>query len=266
MSPLLVATNRRMFLIEGNDKKQIGPTLNRMYGITWNSQYIFAKIIREISRWNGKGWDKIYTKKQYTHQIHYDPAINSILLTNTETNSIGILDLKTKKEKKTKWEFATENPHINSIWVNNNKYYVCEHGYREPSVIRIFNRDWQQIDLITIGNGIHNVYVENEILYTLSSRDSTIIKLNLNTKEKEEIKLHNMMPRGLARTKNCWFIGFSSFGKRKDRHKLPGCVIEYDNNFQILNIIDVPGPVHEIRALKEDSAHNGLDCPCSNLL
>lgn len=249
------------------------------YGISWDYKqiYMMSQAGPFIHIWTGE--NKISDCKLVpfphriddTHQILWYEGI--LYVTHTGRNRIETWDGERSRIYEWSQDRGQGTEHINSIWCDGYLFYVCEHRYGKlPAKIRIFNLNFELKNTIEFYDlntdhacGIHNVYVENEILYTLSINH--LIRRNLITGETKssDIRSHKDIGylRSFARSRDKFYIGESAVAVREDRRKGDSSVLILDNDLQIVDIIRLKdtGQIHEIRLLKNDRAHNNLDCP-----
>ena len=71
--------------------------------------------------------------------------------------------------------------------------------------------------------------------------------------------------RGLARTKDRFYIGVSHFSPREKRVEGGSAILVMDSDLNQLGFVQLEGTgqLCEIRALEGDKAHNGTNCPVS---
>lgn len=281
MEPLLLSTMGKLIYWDGEKANTVYKTQGRIYGITWNQEHLF--IIAGRKNENILVFDK-QLKMQNTIQCTdgMRDAHQALWLKGTlyimDTGRESII-YHAEKTNRIRWpgRFCEkhEKPHINSIWYNKQQFYIVEHWRKRlPKKIRILDLNWQTVNVLTLGRnvfkseealGIHNVYVENDYLYTLGPE--VIIKISLQDGSIYTQQVKSPWPcyvRGLARTDNEFYLGLSKFHYIRDKRiKGDSAFMVLDNNLQIKEtiILKDAGQVYEIRALKGDRAHNGIDCP-----
>ena len=201
-----------------------------------------------------------------THQMFWTNG--ALYIANTGLNRLEILD-------NLGWRYHAWNPstcdqeHINSIWSDDQYMYVAEHrqALSLPSVIRKCELgSLNLIDTIDVGLGIHNVYIEDGFLYTLTSAPCpAILKMDMASREISRIdkpEWGNTLVRGLARTEDYWYIGNSRWEPDRDKRNLGDAIIvQLDNDFNEVDRLVLPdfGPTCEIRVIgARDFAHNGI--------
>jgi len=257
----------------------------RIYGLTWDENIIYslhhepktnAEHIHMFCKKSLKhlGILNIPIKISGGHQIFYYK--NLLYVVNTDKNLVSIVNPKNKKlVRNIKWRGNSTKHHINSIWCDGKKLYVCEHnGGRAndnimPSCIQSLDMDFKNLHLYkNIGKHTHNIYIEDGCFIVCSSIDSKIVRYDIKTQKailrKPISALNNnaWYVRGLARTSDKWIVGLSYRKKRQDRpFANRGGIIILDNNFNVLKEIPINnyGQIFEIRAISElDKAHNGI--------
>lgn len=277
---LLVSTVNGLFLIEDGQYQKI---LNgHLYGITWDKIqiYLSSHTKPEISIWTGEADFYNCSKVLFPHRMDDSHQLlwidNKLYVAHTGHNRIDVWD--GKEAYIYQWLDTVQNgkqapDHINSIWFYDNKFYVCEHRYgAEPARIRVLNQQFQILKTFDFYNldhshssGIHNVYIEDDILYTLAV--NCLIKQNLINNQIEAIEIRQSKDigylRGFARNKDAFFIGESRVSIREDRRKNNAIILILDDNLQLIDTIELQdsGDCHDIRLLDNDKAHNGLSCP-----
>lgn len=247
----------------------------RYYGITWDKDNVYVAatintkyLIRAFTRdFVSKGILPDVDLHD-THQIFwYD---DRLYVTNTGLNRIEIWnDVKWSNHA---WNRSTcDIDHINGVWVDTlGSFYFSEFGNRgedkKPSKIRVCNFNLETIREINMGDGIYNVYSDLTGIYTLASKKTPRI---IRTSHSLNIYGFNPLPvaggliRGLARTKDYWYIGVSHWETERDkRHIGDTIILQLDNYFREVDRITIPnfGPVCDIRVIDEpDLAHNGIE-------
>jgi hypothetical protein len=243
-------------------------------GITWDENEILVSACKDF-KYIILVLDKLFNVKYYldqadlheTHQIIIKK--DNLYCVNTGKNRIEILT-------SSGWKNKSFNPspcdidHLNGIWFDNNYFYISEFRHRhndKKSVVRICDFDLNLLDTIKVGLPIHNVYVENGLMYNVISREAGIYQTDLltltPTKHIPLSDLQGYLLRGLARTRDRWYIGASRWEEDKSkRHVGDGIVVMLNNRFQIIDKLVMPdvGPVCDIRVIDElDLAHNGVE-------
>ena len=179
-----------------------------------------------------------------------------------------------------KWSVNT-NAHLNSVWNDGQNFYVVEHRHG-PSQIKQFDPDWQWKKTWFMGHESHNVYREGPVLYCCASWHHAVAMRDLQGGGERWVKVmdglnwipghddkkltYTAYPRGLARTKDKWFVGLSATARRGDRDKGDSCILVFDNDWHKLDEIVLPDTggigTGGVRVMDEtDYAHNRIPCP-----
>lgn len=275
MVSLLVSTPLRLMVLEDGvpttihwGKQEDG---NGNYnGITWNEKAVYVACsvdFRYVVRVFTRKFSEVSVIRNNLHQTHQILwAHDRLYVTNTGKNRVEIWDGRG-------WQWVAWNPsscdldHINGIWSDGERLWITEFRHRpaKPSVVRVCDRDLQLLETREVGPPIHNVYLEDGIMYNLVSRQfKGLLATDLTTGEtqRHEIKGEkNNLVRGLARTSERWYVGLSRWEpERGDRHKGDAVIVELNNDFQEVSRFVVPdaGPICDVRALNGDLAHNGI--------
>jgi len=267
MDDLLVATVNGLFLVQDGLVWQLAE--GDHYGLTWDRQRLYAAYRKgaRIRSWDGQGeWQIVECphRQNDVHQILWWDGV--LYVAHSGADQIDAWD---GAEWQTLWQGTGDGrEHVNSIWYGFDRFWVVEHRFgREPARVRMYDAGFGLVkthefyDLAHDHNcGLHNVYLEDGRLYTLSV-DRMIIRDLIDGVE-GTWKLGGYL-RGLARTENHWYVGQSRISERDHRAKGDAEVLVLDGRFHVLTGISIrdAGQIHDIRALKGDRAHNGLDCP-----
>jgi len=286
MERLLIATrNRRLILWDDGPRtiyKSEYPRFQKFYGTTWDAEKIYVAEHRKGGPSVVLVFDKelnlqghLPVQLEDPHQVFWwdgmlyipEPGHDVVLLWNGN----GI--------RRVGWKKPNEpNMHLNSVWCDGEKFYVVEHRWTKmPKRIRVLNLRFKPIDCITITKkdfigpppfiGMHNVYVENGLLYACSPR--ALVRHNLASGRSNPIVLHPLMDAshcaiGLARVPGKFFVGLSELKPRAERGTGDSAVLVTDDNLRVLDILSLKdtGTLYEIRAIDgPDLAHNGMRCP-----
>jgi len=256
-----------------------------LYGLTWD-QYgnVFISTNTSIRRFDTKnnGEEKVWSSNKNLiglHQIvHYD---DFLYIANTGANKISVFDsnenfshvLMSPEPSVTKLKHGPqkEQDHINSIFKHGEHFYLCAHNHFEHSFIIVCNSKFEIVKLIKdVGFQCHNVYIEDNILYVLSSIKGSVTKCNLLTDERESVFLDlsgyiddkiELYLRGLARGKGKFLIGATLLGDKEKRKKSRNWIVETDDNLSVKAVLECPdaSQIREIRIINEvDRAHNEI--------
>lgn len=280
VNDFLVTTNKGLFLVREGKPTHI--LEGDLYGLTWNAKNIFlANYEAKVLTWENEKTIKNMEKVPFNfrmddiHQILWWHG--SLYVVHTAYNRIDVWENEERVFSyqwhpfKTKGEQSAQ--HINSIWCNHSNFYIVEHNRgKVPVCVRVFDLKFKEVNCYLFNNiqtihnnGLHNVYIENDILYTLSVNN--LIMRNLNTQQDEvlDIRSHNDIGylRGFARDNNYFYIGESRVSLKEDRRTGNSNIIILNNNYKIVSTIELKnsGQLNDIRLLKNDFAHNSIECP-----
>jgi len=290
MNPkLLIATHNELILWDGSPhilmKNKKHNKVHDYYGITWDNENIYVSeriwLQCHIHVFNKKlkriGELPIGVDLASVHQIFWYNGI--LYITNTQRNQILLWGGWNWNIRTVEWKKPNEpHQHLNSIWCDGKNFFVVEHRKKLiPKRIRVLDLDFTPVDCIELDGdfirdhpeGIHNVYIENEKLYTCGPQ--ALIQHNLISGRSKPIVPHPLMnnhhyARGLARTAGKFFVGLSEASERSERNRGNSTILVTDDNFNVLETIVLKGTggIHEIRAIDGiDLAHNGIICPYS---
>lgn len=270
-----ITTSSTISLYDGQlSDIKVFPNGIRVFGLSWDYDYGYVSVTysdREsdvIYRFD-KNFNfeeiSISEKLKDVHQLLV--VDKDLYIINTFYNKILKLNLDNFKLERKKWRGKEPPVHLNSIWYNNNKFYVVEHRMNNSKIL-ITNNELEQLKEISGLRHVHNVYIENNKLFCSSSIETSLVIIDpMSGKilEKKRLKeLHDNVKylRGFARSENNWLIGFSKYDKREKRPRSAhGSVVILDNNFKTINHLSIPGKgqIHEIRIINEiDKAHNNI--------
>lgn len=246
-------------------------------GITWDEHFIYIAGCKN-TKYGYYTYLKDFKVLGFVdnldlHETHQIIKIKGTLyFVNTGLNRIEILDGDNNISHKSFNESTCDIDHLNGIWYKDDRFYISEFRHKQkdengeqPSVVRICDGELNLLETIEIGLPIHNVYIKNNKMYNLVSREAGLSVIDLETRQKYFIhlpQLQGMLIRGLARSKNYWYIGASHWEtERNKRHVGDGVILVLDNNFYPIEQIVMPnvGPICDIRIIDElDLAHNGV--------
>lgn len=289
MTRLLIATQHTFGLWDGKFRV-IQKRKGVYFGISWDEHRIFvaSRAPRQVPA--VQIFDKslaLLDSVPFTdigddpHQLFYWEGC--LYLANRDRFRIECYDFINNEESFIKWTPEGKDDHINSVWHDDNFFYVVEHRrHRMPKVIRIFNDDWRQVaklviflkpQLGTMGFGIHNVYVEGKNVLTLAP--DQIVTIHCNDigpgLQVHRTCYHNIdgpsktpYYRGLAKSQGVYFVGVSQLAAREQRDRGTSFVYMLDSYLGLLDVIELPnaGQIASIRAVDGiDLAHNRIPCP-----
>ncbi|OHD63239.1 MAG: hypothetical protein A2176_11685 [Spirochaetes bacterium RBG_13_51_14] len=249
-------------------------------GITWSDKHIYIAYRDEGGKCVpsdkegilvlDKKWNEVrrYAKPDYDfndlHQIYYHDS--RLFVANTAMDKIDLINTESHTmEKELPCPLGEKKTHhLNSVFFGEGHYWICMHNRGESDVIKLRPGSFEEVDRIRIGNQIHNAYVENGRLYTLSSLNSSVLSTDIHKhKRVKRVKKLNtsMWLRGLARTESNWIIGMTTFeAERSKRVGAPSYIIIFNDSFRKKKIVDttVSGLIYDLRATAGDRAHNSL--------
>ncbi len=242
------------------------------YGLTWNDDNIFlcepSRIIVFDKQFHNEAvWPETGVD---LHQCAW--ADGKLYVCATKWNKVQVIDTTTD-EREFK-EFKHSDKHLNSVFVHGDHLYFCLHGNCKAkcidsadlhSFVMKMTKDFEEVGKWTqLGCGNHNVYIEGNKLYTLSSTRSQIIEVNMDTNEKREVFIDpiggkTMYPRGLARNDDYFYIGAAQHSEREHRKVIKSYILAYDNDLNLVDHYEIPDFHHirEVRLVNQvDKAHN----------
>jgi len=240
------------------------------YGLSWDGESIFLCNPKKINKYN-KDFQNIGVWNYGTdlHQCVWNDG--KLYVCGTTSGQVFMIDVAT--EKMTGRDFDNSNKHMNSIFIKDDHLYLCLHANCSKkcvkksvrhSFIMEMTKDFEEIRKWTeIGCGNHNVYVEDNKLYTLSSALSQIVKIDMNNGAKKEINIESIdekdiYPRGLARNEDYFYVGGAQHAE-ENRGAIKSYILAYDNDLNLVDQFEIPGLHHirEVRLINQiDKAHN----------
>jgi len=267
---LLIGTAKQLLLWDGK-ATPVYESESLTYGITWDGDNAYVVNGPDLLTLNRslEIVDRSALDMWGPHQALY--SNNKVYIMESARNTIITVEGQTHRRQP--WPFTTEtnDPHINSLWIKDGDYYVVEHRQMlTPKRIVVTDENWSLRRIIGIPrhvldgklSGLHNVYVEDDTLYTLGP--GIIITCNLVTGKFRTITPEGEFPlylRGLARTKDHFYVGVSHHQPRDQRSEGDSAFLILDNDLNQLELVHLEGTgqLCEIRALEGDKAHNGID-------
>lgn len=272
MNNLLIGTATQLVCWDG---EQHCLSNGNYYGITWDKDYIYCRhnpahiSISEIEIFNCnlERCGKLpFTYLEGVHQIL--SVEDELHITVTTRNRIDVYD-GSQTMRSYNWSNTEgDRHHINSIFFKDNKFYVAESGLsgeKNPPAIQVLDRQYRPFDKFSMPAAIHihNVYIEDGILYTCGKFGLVKMDLRRNKYTVADIRQdrENGFFRGLARSQKYWYIGESQVLPRKDRKFGDAKIQVLDNDLKHIDTITLKGTgqVQEIRIIDElDLAHNDI--------
>jgi len=203
---------------------------HRPFGIAFDKTNLFIASNDRLGIFDKQNYNlnSILDVSMYvgTHQILKDEDV--LYVCNTAVDCIGVYNLKTKTnkfldvntlnitDKPTPPNFSYDKDirHVNSLFNYKDKIYFClhnkgfklsEYGFLDKKTLKM------QVNHST-GLISHNIYIKNDILYTLSTGTGELISFDLNTKQENKYKITNpntTFLRGLIYINGKFLIGCS---------------------------------------------------------
>jgi hypothetical protein len=272
---LLVSTFKGFYVVDTKDRwRMIIGGFGPYYGITWDSRYYYVAAMHGESHEETEV-DTLHPdftvagrrKTRGLGNVHQMVCHGDLVyVANTRDEQVVAVDPNLWGRGLRVVFQAEERAHLNSVWLDDKgRAYVGEHRWG-PSVVQVFHLDdalnWRRLGTFPIGEKIHNVYCEGKYLYVCNSEAASILQMNLYTGAKRNVPYEfppNVWVRGLARTRERWYVGLSQRGDLEVRYNSDGQVYELDNDWVLQKVYTLPGAgnVTEVRALGVlDLAHN----------
>jgi len=286
---LLVGTYQKLFVHANGKNHTIHSGHGPYWGVTWGDDKFYVGIRRNEGRVANNAM-QVHSRDfmsvrtfplggvDQLHQIFYWDGF--VYIANTGLDTV----VRWREREKVKEVYqcspaGRDTKHVNSIWCDGEKFYICEHTGR-PSRVKVFSMDWKLLETWNVGREIHNVYVEDGKLYVNSSHFNAICIKGIDSGKERMVKLSDewgwnppkaatgfrkvAYTRGMARTDNRFYIGLSAVLPRDDRYAGPSAVLEFDNSFNFIGRTEFPrtGGLYDIRVMnKTDRAHNKIKPP-----
>lgn len=291
---MLLGTDNALVLWDDWRERMIHEKAGAYFGITWSPDTLFvgARAYKKSSRMlafdisegeltptasppftqmgRGKGHNG-------PHQILWNDG--RLFVTNTQYNRVDVWDELTGGVGHIHFEKPVglkDVDHVNSIWRDNKTgfYYVVEHRKAlMPKRIRVMDGagrvhrtihlDLPGLNAGALHSGLHNVFVKDDVLYTLGP--TTIVLYHLHTGDVWEVPIEGIEKnkhylRGLAVTPDAFLIGASNAAPRHERGWAGSTVQVLNHDLYKVDQIYLKkgwGQIHDIRILDaEDLAHS----------
>lgn len=247
----------------------------RPFGITWDDDQFYVAQANSVVDLNCNVlipglWNGLHQALSHDGFLYLiSPNISCLKRINLVTKKIDYLHLDSFKFYDTvpeacksydKNKFSYDLHHFNSIFIQGNKAFISAHNHDDPSFVLEF--DYPNFNLIKkhdkMGSKIHNVFVENDEIYTIDSCGSRCIASNKN-KQYRITSENNMFCRGLAVSRDYFITSYFPEATRRDREKGDAFVVMInrqtgtkENEIKIKDI----GSISDIRLIDEyDYAH-----------
>lgn len=220
---LFVTTNTGFFIVDPEKEKYLKivdldqslEIIHKPFGITWNNKNILIAKSNQIISFNKSiKFDGTYLTglPLAIHQILFidnslwmvSPRTNCLIKHNVYSNTLEYFyDGKFKDHP-----HDGDTNHLNSILIQNNKMYVAAHNMGKTSFITVYSYpDFNKLFVYDIGRHIHNLYVENDIVFTLDSFGSRCIVSTDGKSIPVLREIDQFYIRGLAVTEDHFFVG-----------------------------------------------------------
>jgi len=287
---MLIGTHKALLLWVDGQTYVLHEGLGAYYGITWDDRSIYV-----VAR--GSMPSRMLAFDSHMRPILAPPFINMgsegysgphqalysrgvLYVVNTQRNRVECWDGEVVFNLNWAPTYK-DRDHINSIWrePQAGTLWITEHRKtKRPKKIRVLEADHTLLstieldpDFLSAGlvyTGIHNVYIEDGILYTLGP--SQVVTYDLDTLEVDAIPLAGVIKgehylRGLARSDDHFYIGASRASPRDGRAEGASRILVTNDRFGVLEancLSEDYGALYEIRLVDlPDRAHNGLPCP-----
>ena len=236
------------------------------YGIDCDDSYLYIAGHNKMCRFDRNDFNIVEKVDvplfSNTHQIVKDGDI--LYVANTETDTLGIYNLKTNDYKflstidfrfvrepdKIKYNsidiVEQDKTHLNSLFNYDNKIYFCLHNKaNSKSDFYFLDKETHLVEFI-ISEGVccHGIYIKDNILYTLSTNEKSLVNINLLTKEVKSHKLKvtfDTFIRGLTFYNGKLLIGCSVNFKCAESNKMYANIISFDiETNKIEKFLDLP--------------------------
>lgn len=277
----IITMYRSVVLLRDNRFFQITDDIDRysgkfFFGLAWSAVEMFLGTSDTVYRTHDcQNYEKLdfdeRVKLSDCHQIYYHNR--QLYIMNTGYRQIVQYDVVENKAR-VAFDLSPHVPktcHINSIHVDEQKFYVCDHNHGVSS-IWILDSDFNILDRIeNVGLESHNVLIRNHTLYTLSSKESCLVSIDLYSRDQKKVILRadnkKLYLRGLCMNQNGFFVGGHSV--EKDREKRPytqSYLMQVSPDMQQQNEISIP-IVDGLRDFKMVGSHHiKFPVACANNL
>jgi hypothetical protein len=274
----VAATTTGLFIHENGKLKKLLD--GNFFGITWDDQdNIYA--CENIPTKHGTQihvLNKDFDLRQkhrfpnivHVHQALYDTYTGLIFVCNTFRDSVDLIHPVTFNIEHSILlsNKRADTVHVNSVFCTADKIFVCCHNRwtktKNPSEIRIFDRDFNLIESFKAGQGCHNIYTKKNHIYLCSSEESTLLLYDLSKKKivGSYVVPGDLYLRGMCRTAEGFLLGSSARRIRAERlNKTAGHVSFYSLSMKQVWEKTLPnvGQISDIRIIDEiDFCHNQI--------
>lgn len=126
--------------------------------------------------------------------------------------------------------------HFNSISYINGRIFVVAHNHETPSAILEFDgADRSLISRATLGAQAHNVWFEDEVMFTCSSGEGSV-----RSSDRTVLELGSF-PRGFAQANGTRFFGISEKAERQERDFTNSKIAVVNEYWEVEKLISLPG-------------------------
>ena len=281
--------NRPTFLVYDSVSKELVHTCNKLeelnavemtgqgrptfrpYGIASDEDYLYVVSHNKLGKFNKETYEFLGLVDVplfvNTHKImRYR---DSIYVTNTSNNTIGIHNLENRTHKffdvrtfKLTNDVATpanaeshDTTHVNSLYADGNKiYFSLNNLNRRSSQLGYFNADTFESEIVAeAGLRTHGVQVLNNKLYSLSSGTGEIVEVDLDTKDVALYKVVNSAKtylRGLdVLDGNLVFCGSNTYSEERTIYMNNCFVAQFDVKAKVLMNINAAYIIADMKVL-----------------
>jgi len=275
---IVVTTDKGIFHIK--DGKFISlHALPLAYGFSWDEKNIFATAYQGVYIFekNFRVKSELGMKFDLHQCLYYE---NALYVCNTRQNIIKIINVQ-NVNLVSDFAFPGSERHLNSLFFKDGELYVCLHGNcnmhscntnkgRHSKILKLnLNKEILQ-SWVKTGCGSHNVFLENDFLYTLNSLFGSITKINTNTNEMIDVSIplastmnhdEKVFPRGFAKNKDTFYIGVAQQASRDKRNLIKSYLYAFDQELNFIESFEFPDLHHirDVRLINQvDFAHQDL--------
>lgn len=270
MNDLLISTMNGLILWQDSEARLVAH--GTYYGLTWDKEFVYASFnpqhrnVTEIEVFNHELYRIGRLDTVELHGVHQIFSWkDNLYIVNTSTDHIEVIN--GNKAQRFSWTgFNEDRHHLNSIWMDQDYIYVAEGqttGLKGTPAIQTLTHNYKPANrfILPATVQIHNVYVENETLYTCGKFG--LVKKSLREKRYNVIDLRlddaNGFLRGLAKSEDCFYIGESQVRPREQRPYGDSRILVLNNDLEIIRTIELQdtGQIHDVRIINDvDYAHN----------
>jgi len=288
---LLISTYKKVLLYVDGEAITVSQQFVSHAGLTWDYRFIYV-VAREVE-FGTDTYGLVFDRKLNLIRTSLLPGVlgphqciyrnDEIFITNTGHNTISAWD--GHDNVRTVWrgrerilEDPTTDDHLNSVWYDDQHFYICEHR-RGPSKVRVLDHRWKLKDSWDIGEQIHNLFVEEGKAYIGNSLHEGILVRDLETGAVKHVPIIETLDwtpqpverlirkaylRGMAKSLDRFYVGCSAIAPRGDRSEGQSAVAILDNDLNYIDkiVLEDTGALCELRIVDDiDHAHNGIPCP-----